>query len=128
MQHAEDINLKKRAIYFALLNYLDPDMAAAATNIWLSEFSHKPAFELQTFITRITAEFGITVSRKEIQQAIIKMLLSSNNELKKENYPEKDSVTEIKTTILPPSHIVFSFCIPFICCLKILLRSQSISI
>ena len=111
MQHAEDINQKKRAIYFALLNYLDPNKAATAADIWFNEFSHKPAFELQTFISRITAEFNMMISRKDIQQAIIKMLLTKNNELEKENYPVKNSSSEIKTTILQPSHIVFSLLI-----------------
>ena len=111
MQHSEDINQKKRAINLALLNYLDPNKAATAADIWLNEFSHKPAFELQTYISRITSEFNIMISRKDIQHSIIKMLLTDNNELKKDNYAIKNSSTEIKTTILQPSHIVFSLLI-----------------
>ena len=66
MLHAEELNHKKHAIYIALLSYLNPKQATHAIEIWLNEFSDKSVFELQSFITRITKEFNVHFSRKEI--------------------------------------------------------------
>ena len=62
MQQNDDLNTKWHAIYIALSNYFNPDDAADATNIWLTEFSDKPIFELQAFITKMSNKYDLRFS------------------------------------------------------------------
>jgi len=108
---AAELNHKKRAIHIALLTYLNPKQATDAIEIWLNEFSHNSVFELQSFITRITKEFNVSFSRKEIQQTIIKMLLNETHDVEQENVEVKDLSSAKEATELKPSHIIFSLLI-----------------
>jgi hypothetical protein len=105
LPHEEDLKRKKRAIYIALLNYLNPEQAGEATDIWLNEYSDKSAFELQSFISKITAEFNVTINRKEVQLSIVKMLLNDTSDSNSDNYEYLGK--ETYAADLQASHIIF---------------------
>jgi len=111
MLQTEELNHKKHAIYIALLSYLNPEQARHAIEIWLNEFSDKSVYELQSFITRITNEFSVRISRKDVQQTIIKMLLNDTNELQHSNIDLESLPSKKKSTELQPSQIIFSLLI-----------------
>jgi hypothetical protein len=108
MEQANEIKTKWHAIYIALLNYFNPDDAADAANIWLNKFSDKPAFELQGFITEISNKYNLSVSRKEIQQSIIKLLLMDKNEFQAENMTDSAITSKISSAKNQPVHIIFT--------------------
>lgn len=105
LPHLEELKRKKRAIYIALLNYLNPQQAGEATDIWLKEYSAKSAFELQSFISKITAEFDVVINRKDVQLSIIKMLLNDSAGSQADNYEYLDKA--IYAAELQPAHIIF---------------------
>jgi len=107
MQQVEDINKKWKAIYIALLNYFDPDDAAEATNVWLNEFSDKPTFELNPFITKISNKYNLKISRKEIQQSMVKFLLMDKNEFISQDTSNFDISSKIKFENDKVAHVVF---------------------
>jgi len=111
MLQVEELNHKKHAIYIALLSYLNPEQARNAIEIWLNEFSDKSVYELQSFITRITNEFSVHISRKDVQQTIIKMLLNDTNQLQKSTIDIASLPTKKKSTELKPPEIIFSLLI-----------------
>ncbi len=108
MQHFEDLSHKKRAIYIALLNYLNPKQAGQATDIWIKEYSNKSAFELQSYITRITRELSVKINRKDIQQSIIKMLLNDSPDSNDKKDEHEYLAKETPATEAQLPHIVFS--------------------
>jgi len=108
MQQADEVKTKWHAIYIALLNYFNPDDAADAANIWLNEFSEKPVFELQAFITKISNEYNLSVSRKEIQKSMIKMLLMDKSELLAQNVTNTTVIDKINNAKHQPVHIIFT--------------------
>lgn len=111
MQHVEALQHNRRAIYIALLSYLNPEQARQATDIWAKDFSNKSAFQLQPFITRIVNEFEVLFSRKEIQQSIIKMLLNEPDELQYEQVKNVRFSSDVQSVTLESSHIIFSLLI-----------------
>jgi len=107
MQQSEDIYKKWHAIYVALLNYFDPDDAAEETNVWLNEFSDKPTFELNPFITKISNSYNLKISRKEIQQSMVKFLLMDKNEFASQSTSGFDINSKISFDKDKVAHVVF---------------------
>lgn len=105
---SEELNQRRRAIYFALLNYLSAKNAVAASQMWLDEFSHRPIFELQPFISKIYEVFETKVSRKDIQQSIIKLLVIDGEQIPENALMDEQSSKSLKDKELQTSHIVFS--------------------
>jgi hypothetical protein len=72
--HHEIITLRRRAIYHGLREIMPQNEALKAVEIWQTDFSDKPVYALQPFITRVTAGFGLDVPRNIIQRALINAL------------------------------------------------------
>lgn len=70
----ETITLRRRAIYQGLCSILSEKKALAAIKIWQAEFSDKPVYALQQYITRLGEEFELQISRNEIQRTLINAL------------------------------------------------------
>ena len=111
MKYAEELKNKKQAIYVALLNYLSPDKAANAIAIWGNEFSDKPAFELQSFITRVTSEFNVDINRKDLHQSIIKLLLNNSSIPQRDDYLVESMSLDTAKNTLQPAHTIFALLI-----------------
>lgn len=104
----KELNQRRRAIYYALLDYFPPTSAEAASQMWLDEFSHRPIFELQPFISKIYDVFDTKVSRKDIQQSIIKLLVNDGDQIPENDLIDTQSSQSLKDKELQTSHIVFS--------------------
>ena len=70
----ETIALRRRAIYQGLCSLLPEKSALVAIKIWQAEFSDKPVYALQPYITRLSEEFDIKHARNEIQRTLINAL------------------------------------------------------
>lgn len=105
--HLEMITLRRRAIFHGLCEIMPRNEAQKAVGIWQTDFSDKPVYALQPFISRITTGFGLDVPRNIIQRALINALSLNEADL-----PEDPlSNTAIETTYLRASRetdIVFT--------------------
>lgn len=77
----EMVTNRRRAIYFGLCEMLPPEVALKAVKIWQSEFSDKPVYALQPFITRLGSEFNFDIPRNVIQRTLINALNVDISEL-----------------------------------------------
>jgi hypothetical protein len=75
----DEMKRRRKAIYNGLNACLQQDDAMKATEIWLSEFSTKPLYALQPFLSRIIEELNINVPRGNIQQHILASLLNESD-------------------------------------------------
>lgn len=78
---SQEISRRRRAIYLALEKVLDKDLALQGTSIWQLEFSDKPVYALQPFISRLYAEFDLDVSRVQMQRSLLNALSADNSQL-----------------------------------------------
>jgi len=77
----EMITYRRRAIYFGVCELLPQEIALKAVKIWQSEFSDKPVYALQPFITRLGSEFNFDIPRNVIQRTLINALNVDISEL-----------------------------------------------
>jgi hypothetical protein len=77
----ETITLRRRAVFKGLSALLPEKIALTAIKIWQAEFSDKPVYALQPYITRLSEEFELKVARNEIQREIINALSLDPNKL-----------------------------------------------
>lgn len=70
----EIVSYRRRGIYYGLCALLPKKTALTAVKIWQSEFSDKPVYALQPFITRLGKEFDIDIPRNMIQRTLINAL------------------------------------------------------
>jgi hypothetical protein len=77
----EMVTKRRRAIYFGLCDMLPPEVALKGVKIWQSEFSDKPVYALQPFITRLGSEFDFDTPRNVIQRTLINALNVDISEL-----------------------------------------------
>ncbi len=74
----DEMSRRRKAIYNGLNACLDQDDAIKATEIWMQEFSSKPLYALQPFLSRIIEALDIDVPRGAIQQHILNSLLNES--------------------------------------------------
>ena len=72
--HHEMITLRRRAIFHGLCEIMPRNEAQKAVEIWQADFSDKPVYALQPFISRLSSEFGLDVPRNIVQRALINAL------------------------------------------------------
>lgn len=77
----ETVAIRRRAIYHGLCALLPKKAALTAIKIWQAEFSDKPVYALQSYITRLGAEFKFEASRNLIQRTLINALSLDASEL-----------------------------------------------
>ena len=77
----DELSRRRRAIYTALLNCYDESNATLGVELWNREFSNKPLFALQPYISRLFEVIDIEVSRAELQRYILSALSLDNNSL-----------------------------------------------
>ncbi len=80
----DELSRRRRAIYTALLNCYDKNNAIAGVELWHREFSNKPLFALQPYISRLLEIIDIQVSRAEIKRYIISALAMDNSGLEQD--------------------------------------------
>ncbi len=105
--HLEMITLRRRAIFKGLCEIMPGSQAQKAVEIWQADFSDKPVYALQPFITRVSSDFGLDVPRNMVQRALINALSLNVAELPDD--PLSDRI--IKTPHLrasPETDIVFN--------------------
>ena len=76
----DEMSRRRKAIYNGLNACLPQDDALKATEIWAYEFSEKPLYALQPFLSRIIEELNINVPRGRIQQHILNSLLNESDQ------------------------------------------------
>ncbi len=76
----DEMSRRRKAIYNGLNACLNQNDAIKATEIWMLEFSSKPLYALQPFLSRIIEELNINVPRGSIQQHILNSLLNESDQ------------------------------------------------
>jgi hypothetical protein len=87
--HHKMITFRRRAIFHGLCEVMPMSSAQSAVEIWQTEYSDKPVYALQPFISRIRSAFSIDVPRNIIQRALINALSLDASELPKDPLANK---------------------------------------
>lgn len=125
----DEMSRRRKAIYNGLNACLNQDDAIKATEIWMQEFSSKPLYALQPFLSRIIEELNIDVPRGNIQQHILNSLLNDSDH--QSEVPKSVSPSEFKQKMRSPSqkanasHKVFTYFMDYF--LAALFKSDSAS-
>lgn len=91
-----ELSRRRRAIYTALLKCYDIKHAVLGVELWHREFSNKPLFALQPYITRLFEIIDKEVSRAELQRYIISALSMDNNSLEQDPFAyDSDAFKEV---------------------------------
>lgn len=108
----DEISRRRKAIYNGMSACLQQNDAIKATEIWLQEFSNKPLYALQPFLSRIIEELNISIPRSAIQQQILKSLLNESDQQvdvpQSINLPEFTHENSIVPKTVNASHKVFT--------------------
>lgn len=125
----DEMSRRRKAIYNGLNACLNQDDAIKATEIWMQEFSSKPLYALQPFLSRIIEALDINVQRSAIQQHILNSLLNeSGHQL---DVPTSAQPAEFEQEMRRPlqkanaSHKVFTYFMDYF--LAALFKSDSAS-
>jgi hypothetical protein len=125
----DEMSRRRKAIYNGLNACLNQDDAIKATEIWMQEFSSKPLYALQPFLSRIIEALDIDVQRSAIQQHILNSLLNeSGHQL---DVPTSAQPAEFEQEVRRPlqkanaSHKVFTYFMDYF--LAALFKSDSAS-
>ncbi len=109
----DEMSRRRKSIYNGLNACLNKNDAIKATEIWMLEFSSKPLYALQPFLSRIIEELNITVARGAIQQHILKSLLNESDQQvevpQKTNLPEFKQEKQSTPQKANASHKVFTY-------------------
>lgn len=125
----DEMARRRKAIYNGLCACLQQEEAIKATEIWMQEFSTKPLYALQPFLSRIIEGLNINVPRGTIQQKILNSLL--NETTTQEDPPKRTKLPEFKKenkktpAEVNASHKVFTYFIDYF--LAALFKSDSAS-
>lgn len=109
----DEMSRRRKAIYNGLSACLQQEDAIKATEIWLHEFSTKPLYALQPFLSRIIDELSINVPRGRIQQHVLNSLLNDSDQQSEvpesENLPEVKQHKQSEPRKINASHKVFTY-------------------
>jgi len=125
----DEMARRRKAIYNGLRACLQQDDAVKATDIWMQEFSTKPLYALQPFLSRIIEELNISVARGNIQQHILSSLLNESSQ--QADVPHRGNLPEFKQEKqrapqqVNASHKVFTYFMDYF--LAALFKSDSAS-
>ena len=88
--HDETVTIRRRAIYHGLCSLLPKQYALAAVKVWQTEFSDKPVYALQPYITRLSDEFNVEAPRNLIQRTLINALSTDVSQLPEDPLSRED--------------------------------------
>jgi hypothetical protein len=105
---SDELSRRRRAIYAGLKQCLVDSAAIQGTRLWNNEFSDKPLYALQPFLTRLFEDLNIELSRAELQQKLLSALMLKPHELPDDPLKPSQQTGNIAFGIMPNAHKVFT--------------------
>lgn len=110
----EQLDRRRRAIFIALRECMDDDQAIKGTQIWLDDFSNKPLYALQPFMTRVFSEFNLAISRAVLQKQLLASLMRAEDDMPELSRQNNRNASANKKVMLPNAHFVFTFLMDYL--------------